>query len=336
MKAMTVACAAALAAAFSVPAALAQTKITGVYSIATLGPGTTLNATSAGMAKLFNANSSARMRLREAGGFLEVLVGRGETQFAIGTTPGGYDAYAGVGVYPNRPVKNLRTATLGPVLYGSLLVQTASGARYVEDLKGKKIPSSFPGSPLFLVDINVLFSGGGLTWKDVTAVPMSGIRENYQAFLDGVTDAANASVGTGFINQANAKHRGVRFIGMRPVPDLAARLQKVKPGYYPALLKAGYATGIAEDTTVWAKDIAIMTSSRVPDEVVYTLVKIVWEHVRELDSVHPAMKTWTQEGMARANNTSPMHAGAVRFFKQVSKWTPDREALQKQLLAVHK
>ena len=314
----------------------AQQRISGVYAIATLGPGTTLNATSAGLAKLFNAHSGARMRLREAGSFLEVLVGNREVHFSIGTTPGGFDAYAGVGVYPGKPIKNLRTAILGPVLYGSLMVKTSSGARMVADLKGKKIPAGFPGAPIFLEDIKVLFAGGGLGWNDVTAVQVSGIRENYQAFMDGLTDAANASIGSGIVNQADAKHRGVRFVGMPAAPDLAERISRTKRGYYPVVLKKGSYTGIVEDTHVWAKDIAILTNSSVADEVVYTLVKLVWERVRELDATHPAIKTWTHDGMARANNTSPMHPGAMRFFKEIGKWGADRDKLQAELNAIHK
>jgi len=72
--------------------ATAQTKISGTFAITTLPPGTTFNATAAGIAKLFNAKSGARMRLREAGATLEVYVARGETQFGLNASPSSFDA----------------------------------------------------------------------------------------------------------------------------------------------------------------------------------------------------------------------------------------------------
>ena len=68
------ACTAAGAFFLSVAAVpgIAQTKISGTFAITTLPPGTTFNATAAGIAKLFNGNTGARMRLREAGATLEV------------------------------------------------------------------------------------------------------------------------------------------------------------------------------------------------------------------------------------------------------------------------
>lgn len=324
------------AAAGSTPAFAQKAKVAkikGTYAIATLRPGTSFNATGAGIARLINKHSDARIRLREAGSFLEEIIGRKETPLGLNSSPNAFDAYMGRNLYKGRAIKNLRNIVLGPVLFGSLLVKTSSGMKTVADLKGKRVPGKFTGAPVFLDDIKVLLSTANMTYKDLKEVPVSGIRENYQAFMNGLTDVANASLGSGIVNQADAKLGGVRFLSLPDRPDLAKIMSGVKPGFYPVKHKKGAYTGIVEDTMTWAKDIMVNCHTEVSDEVVYQIARILWENVRELDGTHPAMKTWTKDSMVSDRNTVPVHNGAVKFFKDIGQWTPAREARQKALLS---
>lgn len=323
--------AAITALAMAASAANAQGKLTGTYAITTLPPGTTFNATAAGIAKLFGTHSGARMRLREVGATLEVYVARRETEFGLAAGPSSYDGWVGQAIYKGKPMKNLRNVLIGPILYGGLVVTNSSGMKLVADMKGKKMPARFNAMPTFLDDINVYFAGGGLAWKDLREVPVAGIRENNQAFIDGLTDAMNASVGSGIVAQADAKHKGVRFLSLPPGDEVAKRMTAVKVGYYPVVLKKGSFTGIPEDTRVWAKDILVNTHDRVPEETVYLFAKLLWEHVRELDTTHPAMPTWTHDGMAAPRNTVARHPGAIRFLKEMGRWTPANDAHEKML-----
>jgi uncharacterized protein len=339
MKFATFIAAAALVGVFSAAAteeAAAQQKLSGTFSIATLPPGTTFNATAAGIAKLFNQHSGARMRLREAPTQLEQLVANGENEFGLGAGPTSYDCYAGLGLYLGKPCKNLRMIMVGPTLFGGFFAAKSSGMTKVSDLKGKRVPGEFPGSVAFREDTTIALAAAGLKWDDVKVLPVAGIRENYQAFLNGQVDAANASVGSGIVNQADAKLRGVLFLTLPPAGlEVDALMAKIKFGYYSALLKQGSFSAIVGDTTVWAKDIIINTNTSTSADAVYVLAKILWEHVRELDSMHPAMKTWTHAAMTSDRLIAPLHDGAIRFFKEVGQWKPALEAKQKQLLAMH-
>jgi TRAP transporter TAXI family solute receptor len=331
--------AAAVAAVFAATGSSgvsAQSKVSGTFSIVTLPPGTTYNATAAGIAKLFNEHSGARMRLREAPTQLEQLVASGEAEFGLGAGPTSYDCYAGLALYAGKPCKNLRMIMVGPTLFGGFFAATSSGMTKVSDLKGKRVPGKFPGSAAFLDDTTVALAADGLSWEDVKVLPVAGIRENYQAFMDGQVDAANASVGSGIINQADAKFRGVRFLTLPPPgPAVNAAMDSAKLGYFPVTLKTGAFTGILQDTTVWAKDIVLNTNPEAPSDAVYALTKILWERVRELDSMHSAMKTWTHEVMTSDRIIAPMHEGAVRFFKEAGKWSPQLEARNNKLIALH-
>lgn len=316
--------------------AMAQGKISGTFSIATLPPGTTYNATAAGIAKLFNEHSGGRMRLREAPTQLEFLVGSGESEFGLGAGPTSYDCYAGLALYQGKPCKNLRMVMVGPTLYGGFFAPISSGMTKVSDLKGKRVPGDFPGSAAFKDDTTAALAAGGLTWNDVKVLPVAGIRENYQAFMDGQVDAANASVGSGIIGQADAKFRGVRFLTLPPAgPEVDALMAKVKLGYYGVPLKKGSFTGILDDTTVWAKDITIHSHVGVSADAVYALTKILWERVREMDSMNPANTTWTHQVMTSDRIIAPVHDGAMRYLKEIGQWNAALDAKHKKLLGQH-
>lgn len=332
--ALTAAAGLAIAACYAMPAQAQNKPLSGTFAITTLPPGTSFNATAAGIAKLFNENTGARMRLREVGATLEVYVSRRETDFGLNAGPSSHDAWTGNEIYKGKAMKNLRNVLIGPILYGGLVVQQSSKMRFVADLKGKKMPARFNSMPTFLDDINVLFAGGGLKWSDLREVPVAGIRENNQAFMDGLTDAMNASVGAGIVAQADAKHKGVRFLTLPPGDDVAKRMGDLKKGYYPVMLTKGAFTGIIEDTRVWAKDILINTHDQVPEETVYQFAKLMWEKVRSLDGTHPVITTWTHEGMAAPRNTVPRHPGAIRFLKEIGKWTPANDAHEKELMSM--
>ncbi len=310
-------------------------KINGTFSIATLPPGTTFNATAAGIARLFHEHNGARMRLRELGTGLDDLVGGGETDFGLGGTTTTSDAYAGRASYKGKAFPNERVVIPGPPLYGSLMAPKSLGITMVSQLKGKRVPGSFPGSIAFHDDISAAFHAAGIGWSDVKQVPVAGIRENYQAFLNGQTDVANASIGSGVVNQADAQYHGVLFLGLPPGPQTDKLLAESKEGYYGIALKAGSFTGIPQDTTVWEKDILVTANKSTPDDVVYAMAKTIWEYVRELDGSHSAMHLWTHEGMSRARFAAPMHPGAIKFFKEIGVWDAAHEQRQKMLLALH-
>jgi TRAP-type uncharacterized transport system substrate-binding protein len=51
-----------------------------------------------------------------------------------------------------------------------------------------------------------------------------------------------------------------------------------------------------------------------------------------LYSMHQTFKEWTHEAMLNPKMTVPYHDGAIRFYKEVGKWTPELEQAQKELL----
>ena len=59
-----------------------------------------------------------------------------------------------------------------------------------------------------------------------------------------------------------------------------------------------------------------MTSAKVPDDVVYALVKAVFENFDEFKKLHPAFANLDQKDMVKNGLSAPLHPGAVKYFKE--------------------
>lgn len=330
---LVVATAAATTPAAVTPVVAAEMKLPSLAVFATIRPGTSLNAMTVGMAKLYSEKTGKKMRVRVASGSVDALVGPGRVDLGVTTSVNGGDAYAGHGQFKGQPQKDLRVAVPGPTLLVGFLVTRKSGIMTTADLKDRRVPGKFPKTRPFLNDAITLLATGGLTYPQVKEVPVAGIRENFQAFIESRTDAALMSVGSGVVRQADAKLGGVRFAALPDGVDLMARINKVKPGFYVRKLNKGFNVGIDRDMQVLAKDIYISANAKTSAAVVYTMAKLMFEDMASLHDAHPIFKQWTERNLVQANVTVPFHEGLVRYLKETKRWTPRHEAAQKALLA---
>ena len=69
--------------------------------------------------------------------------------------------------------------------------------------------------------------------------------------------------------------------------------------------------------------IFLVTSSHVPDKVVYAATKAIYENKPMLQATTAILKDFDPKMMAEAA-TIPYHAGAERFYKEVWQWPPKK------------
>ncbi len=60
----------------------------------------------------------------------------------------------------------------------------------------------------------------------------------------------------------------------------------------------------------------LVTSSDVPDDVVYAVTKEVMENLDKLRKLHPALGSLTTKSMLEGLS-APIHNGAMRYYKEV-------------------
>jgi TRAP transporter TAXI family solute receptor len=256
---------------------------------------------------------------------------KGETDMGVLTSADAAMAYKGIAIY-RRPFKNIRILVVGGPLQLSFYVAKDSPMETVADLRGKRVPTDFPGIPIVKMSSSAVLATAGLTYDDITRVPVSDLMANAQAFLEGRVDAAWFSVGAPAVEEANARKGGVKFLSAIATPDAAKRMADIYPGSYPSVVKAGTATGVLKDTTFLTNDIYLVTAKEMSDEAVREILKALWEFNEELGVAYPALKAWRRDRMVSHTAFIPYHPGAVKFFKEKGAWNNETEAMQTKLL----
>ena len=65
----------------------------------------------------------------------------------------------------------------------------------------------------------------------------------------------------------------------------------------------------------------VVTSPRVSDTMAYEMTRAVFDNFDAFRHLHPAFETLSVEDMVHANGRAPVHAGAMRYYRQRG-WLP--------------
>lgn len=315
-------------AATVAPAALPRSA-----TLATHAVGSLYNALGTGIATVVTRHTPIVVRVQPFAGppaWLPSMDG-GETDMGVLTSGDAALSSKGIVLY-KRPFKNTRLLVVGGALQLSFYVAKSAPMETVADLKGKRLPTDFPGIPVVRLSSTAMLATAGLTYADIVKVPVSDLASSAQAFLEGRTDAGWYSIGAPAIEEANARKGGVKFLSGVATPEAARKMAEMYPGSYPTTVKAGAATGVAKDTVFFTNDIYLIAGKSFDDEAAYTIVKALWEKNAELGVAYPALKAWRRERMVSPRPFIPYHPGAIRFFKEKGMWGPEMDAVQAALL----
>ena len=85
--------------------------------------------------------------------------------------------------------------------------------------------------------------------------------------------------------------------------------------YRKATIPAGMHNNKA-DVTTFGVGATFISSAKVPDDVVYTLVKAVFDNFDQFKKLHPAFANLKPAEMITDSLSAPLHAGAVKYYKE--------------------
>ena len=88
------------------------------------------------------------------------------------------------------------------------------------------------------------------------------------------------------------------------------------PYHREATITGGMYCGIAEDVTTFGVGATLVTSSDVSEDVVYEVVKAVFENFDQFKGLHPAFANLEKEQMANDGLSAPLHAGAQKYYEE--------------------
>lgn len=240
----------------------------------------------------------------------------GDLEFGISQSDKQFQAMKGLAEWAERgPQADLRSVFSIHDEAVTLISAVESEIKDASGLKGKIVNLGNPGSGQLQNAIEILQTLGIDSEKDITAQYIKA-SEAPSILQDGRIDAFFYTVGhpNGAIKEATSGARKVRFTSITGVDSML----KKYPYFSKTIIQASMYPGAQNDTdtqTIGMKA-TLVTSAKVPEDVVYAITKEVFENFEEFKKLHPAYETLTREGML-TGLSAPFHPGAEKYFKEV-------------------
>jgi TRAP transporter TAXI family solute receptor len=239
----------------------------------------------------------------------------GDLEFGIVQSDWQYHAVQGTATFREAgAVKSLRSVMALHAEPLTLIVRDGVEIENFEQLKGKRIAAGPPDSGQRIL-FDILTAASGWRAQEVGTLNAAPPEEAAQSFCAGELDAI-------FLmgNHPNAlaqkllngcKGKLVAISGPAITKTLADRRY-----YASATIPAGLYNAAQPEIPTLGVRATLVTSDKVPSELVYALVRAVSENFSEFTAQHPGLVGLKREEIAEYGLTAPMHDGAVRYFRE--------------------
>jgi uncharacterized protein len=225
---------------------------------------------------------------------------------------------------------NLRILLAGTHLRVGFFVRNDSPMKTPKDMRGKRITWGFPAFPSNIEWGLAGLSAAGMTINDMVPLPVPEVVSGTRALMEGRVDIAIGAVGMPIAAEADASI-GIRFLPVPTDPESIKRHQMVMPGSTIRPVPPGI-PGVKSETPVGHVPIVVQTSTYLPEEAAYALVKAWWDRYKELEPIHPQFRGWIPDIYVTKLATIPYHPGAIKFYKEKGVWTAEYDRIQERLL----
>jgi TRAP transporter TAXI family solute receptor len=243
------------------------------------------------------------------------LLKSGEIEFGVAQSDVQFNATKGQGQFQkDGAMSDLRAVfALHPEPFTVVARKEANITKF-EDFKGKRFNIGNPGSGT-VASMDELLAAMG--WKRTDFGLASELRpdEHGPALCDGKIDGFFYAVGHPSANiQDPTTICGAKLVSLTgPAVD---KLIKEKPYYAIATIPGGMYPNNPQTTTTFGVQATIVSSAKVPADVVYTVVKTVFDNLEEFKKLHPALANLKPEDMVKNGLSAPLHEGAAKYYKE--------------------
>lgn len=239
----------------------------------------------------------------------------GELDFGVAQSDWQYHAYNGTSKFKDAGAyKDLRAVfSVHPEPF-TVVARADAGIKSFSDLKGKRVNIGNPGSGQ-RGTMEVLM--GEMGWNKSAFKLASELKsaEQSQALCDNKIDAMIFTVGhpSGSIKEATTSCESVLVNVTGPAVD---SLVKKNSFYRTATIPGGMYNGTPNDTKTFGVGATFVSSTKVPERVVYEVVKAVFENFDRFKKLHPAFRNLKEAEMIKDGLSAPLHAGAAKYYKE--------------------
>ena len=239
----------------------------------------------------------------------------GELEFGVAQSDWQFHAYHGTSKFKDAGAfSKLRAVfSVHPEPF-TLIVRKDSGIDSFKALKGEKVNVGNPGSGQ-RATMEVVMEAFGMKMSDFALAAELKGSEQAQAICDGKIDAMIYTIG----HPAAAITEAATTCDVKLVSVTGAPIDKLiadNPYYRSATVPGGMYKGTDNDVTTFGVGATFITSADVPEKVVYTVVKAVFENFSDFKKLHPAFANLKEKQMISDGLSAPLHAGAVKYYKE--------------------
>ncbi len=239
----------------------------------------------------------------------------GELDMGVAQSDWQYHAYNGTDKFQEQgPNKELRAVfSVHPEPF-TVVARADSGIKTFTDLKGKRVNIGNPGSGQ-RGTMEVLMETLGWEKSDFALASELKAAEQSKALCDNKIDAMIYTVGhpSGSIKEATTSCDTILVPVTGPAID---KLVADNDYYRKATIPGGMYRGNDADVETFGVGATFVSSSTVPTETVYVVVKSVFENFDSFRKLHPAFAHLKKEQMVKDGLSAPLHDGAMKYYKE--------------------
>ena len=223
------------------------------------------------------------------------------------------EAIKGVGPFAGTGKVQVRAIA---VLYPDIAhVVVTPGINKLEDMKGKRISTSAPGSGHEMVASKLLEAAGVNPLKDFKRERIS-LSESANAYKDRKIDGFFFATGLPAASMLDlGATPGLTYKIMDVQSYLPAIIKKHGKIYYEEVIPKGTYKNLEADVKTIAVPVVFVTTDTMDEKLVYAITKTLFEKKADLVAVHKEANKLNLKN-ATALSEVPFHPGAIKYYKE--------------------
>jgi len=199
-----------------------------------------------------------------------------------------------------------------------VVVGANSGINKIEDMKGKRISTSAPGSGHEMVAAKIL-EVAGVSISDIKRERVS-LSESVNAFKDRKIDGFFFATGLPAASMLDlGATLGLGYKILEVQSYLKGITDRHGPIYIEATIPKGTYPRLDQDIKTFGVPVIFVTTEGMDEKLVYEMTKLLFEKKADLVAVHKQAQKLTLKD-AVAVSSVPYHPGAIRYYKEQGVW----------------
>lgn len=203
----------------------------------------------------------------------------------------------------------------------------------IEDTKGKRV-AWIVGNSGINMQTEAYLAHAGVALKDVELVNFPGYVASLRGIISGQADVVMAANSSSATREIAASPNGLKWINISHADKAGWKeVQRLAPFVAPLVITGGPGLDDGQIAEVGSYPCPTFVSyAKTSAEDMYWMTKMV---VESWDLYKPAIKSapyWQVDEALKSRFAVPYHEGAVKYFKEIGKWTDAMQAQQDILL----